>query len=152
MLSHHESHSVRQTKKNARHFAKFLKKSKRKRAIILFEAEMGAGKTTFIAEVIKRLKRRARVSSPTFTIINQYANNIFHIDLYRIEEQRELLNTDFYQLVTQDNFVFIEWAEKLEPNYYFEGDTIRIKIDIIDENTRSIDIVEVKGKEKLKGL
>ena len=153
MLAHYQSKSVRQTKKIARIFAKALKQSKKKRVIVLFEADMGAGKTTFIAEVIKRLKRRIRVSSPTFTIINQYASNIFHIDLYRINEQSELLNTDFYQLVTEDNFVFIEWSEKLEPSYYFEGETIRVKISVGDDETRTIDITEVKGrkKEKVKG-
>jgi tRNA threonylcarbamoyl adenosine modification protein YjeE len=71
---------------------------------------MGAGKTMFTQKVVRAiLGDQVNVTSPTFTIINQYAPNIFHADLYRIKAQSELYNTDFFEILHGDNLFFIEW-------------------------------------------
>lgn len=126
------SKSVKDTEKIARQFAKKIKTQNG--AVVLFDAMMGAGKTTFISYVVKCLGGK-NPSSPTFAIINQYANNIFHADLYRIDNVKELINTDFYEIIGAKNFVFIEWAEKLD----YKGKCIRVEISIKEDGTRVFD-------------
>jgi len=75
--------------------------------VVLLNGDIGAGKTTFVSKILKKIVS-AQITSPTFTIINQYSNNIFHIDLYRIKDEKELQNTDFYEIIHGDNVVFIE--------------------------------------------
>jgi tRNA threonylcarbamoyladenosine biosynthesis protein TsaE len=105
--------NLRQTKALARRFAKKLRD--RSGATVLFDAPMGAGKTTFISFVIKELNRKIAVSSPTFSIINKYANNIYHADLYRVDGG-DLENTGIFDIIAESgNFVFVEWADKLGP-------------------------------------
>jgi tRNA threonylcarbamoyl adenosine modification protein YjeE len=82
----------------------------RKPFVVLLHGEMGAGKTTFVRDVLKKIVKNTTVTSPTFTIINQYAENIFHADLYRIKDKTELENTDFFEILYGDNVFFIEWA------------------------------------------
>jgi tRNA threonylcarbamoyladenosine biosynthesis protein TsaE len=136
------SNSVTETQIYARDFADTLKKHKS--AIILYDAPMGAGKTTFTSAVVKGLDANAQLaSSPTFTIINQYADNIFHVDLYRLENQNELQMTDFAEIVSSDNFVFIEWSERC--TYKFKGVIFRVKIEKgVDANRRLFTIEEHK--------
>jgi len=128
--------SLKQTKRLAQAFARHLRKQKR--AIILFEAQMGAGKTTFTRTVVKGLGTRATATSPTFSIINKYGDNIYHVDLYRVEDISELQNTDFYEIIAGDNFVFIEWSEKFDI-IYPRGVT-RVKIDVKGDDNRVFDI------------
>jgi tRNA threonylcarbamoyl adenosine modification protein YjeE len=101
-------------------------------ATVLFAADMGAGKTTFTAAVLRSLAPNARVSSPTFSIIADYAPNIFHVDLYRIENTAELLNTDFADITAGGNYVFIEWAERLTsgPSFTFAAPVYRVEIKL----------------------
>jgi len=131
------SNSLKDTKRIARDFVKAL--HGRRRAIVLFNAPMGAGKTTFVREAVKRLAARVPATSPTFSIINKYSQNVYHIDLYRVENADELLNTDFHEIISGDNFVFIEWAEKFDIDY--TADTLKIKIDIKENDSRVFDIV-----------
>ena len=102
---------MKETIKVAKDFAKVLRG--KKRAIVLLNGEMGVGKTTFVCNVVRLLKEDVKPSSPTFSIINQYAGNLFHVDLYRVDDICELENTDFFEIIYGDNIVFIEWAEKL---------------------------------------
>ena len=71
---------------------------------------MGAGKTHYVKQEIKKLLGRDIASSPTFSIINQYADNIFHADLYRIGDQSELENIGFFEILRDPkNTFYIEW-------------------------------------------
>jgi len=129
--------TLKDTKRLARDFVAGLRG--RQKAIVLFEAQLGAGKTTFIREAVKGLGVRVPATSPTFSIINRYSENVYHIDLYRVESASELLNTDFYEVLSGDNFVFIEWAEKFDIAY--PSDFIKIKIEVGEDDSRVFDIV-----------
>ena len=83
--------------------------------IVLLHGEMGAGKTTFVTWALQGLD--AMVTSPTFSIINQYEPNIFHIDLYRVQNPDEFENLGLGEILTDSNIVFIEWAKNLPAKY-----------------------------------
>ena len=86
--------------------------------IFAFYGEMGAGKTTFIKELCKNLGVIDQVSSPTFSIINEYSRadggSVYHADFYRIKNEEEAYNAGFDEYLHSGNYCFIEWAEKIE--------------------------------------
>ena len=124
-----------QTKELAFMFAKTLKKYGH--ALVLFEGELGSGKTTFISNVVAALDKKTQPSSPTFNIINQYSDNIFHVDLYRIKCEKELINTAFWEIIRGENFVFIEWAEKLSFDFDKLGHKVfKVRAEAAGENRR----------------
>lgn len=88
-----------------------------KNKVVLFYAEMGVGKTTLIKELVKQLGSDDAVSSPTFSLVNEYATPagpVFHFDLYRIEEEVEVLDIGIEEYFDSDSWVFVEWPEKIE--------------------------------------
>ena len=86
--------------------------------VILICGEMGVGKTTLIKEFLSLLDVVDNVSSPTFSIINEYSTNkdetIYHIDLYRIEDISELDNIGFFEYLESGKTCLIEWGEIIE--------------------------------------
>ncbi len=89
---------------------------------LLFNGLMGVGKTTLIKELVKQLGSTDVVSSPTFSLVNEYATpqgSIFHFDFYRIEDQTEALDMGIDEYFDRDTWLFIEWPEKIE-NYWPE--------------------------------
>jgi tRNA threonylcarbamoyladenosine biosynthesis protein TsaE len=125
--------NLRQTRAIAQRFAEQIRRLNG--AAVLFKAPMGAGKTTFISYVIKNLNRDIRVSSPTFAIINKYAENIYHADLYRVPEC-DIENTGIYDIIADPkNFVFVEWADNLKIK-----NAIHIKINILGDGSREFEI------------
>jgi len=107
---------------------------------ILFYAEMGAGKTTLIKEIIKQLGVTDNVSSPTFSLVNEYLsiNNktIYHFDFYRIEEETEALDIGIEDYFYKDAWCFIEWPQNIES--YLPKKSVVVNIEIVDEVTRKI--------------
>lgn len=89
---------------------------------LLFNGLMGVGKTTLIKELVKQLGSTDVVSSPTFSLVNEYATpqgSIFHFDFYRIEDETEALDMGIDEYFDRDTWLFIEWPEKIE-NYWPE--------------------------------
>ena len=86
--------------------------------VVLICGEMGVGKTTLIKEFLSLLDVVDNVSSPTFSIINEYSTNkdetIYHIDLYRIEDISELDNIGFFEYIESGKTCLIEWGEIIE--------------------------------------
>ena len=110
--------------------------------IVLFNGELGSGKTTLIQLICKKLKIKQKVLSPTFNLINEYKINdnskVFHFDLYRIKTVQELIEIDFIDYVYSGNYCFIEW-----PNICKDLIDINFKeifIDIVSEDKRLIKI------------
>jgi tRNA threonylcarbamoyladenosine biosynthesis protein TsaE len=85
--------------------------------IILFNGEMGAGKTTFIKALCNKLGVTGATSSPTFSLVNEYqytANQIvYHFDMYRLKNQTEALDMGIEEYLYSGNWCFIEWSEKI---------------------------------------
>ena len=81
-----------------------------------FEGEIGAGKTTFISAFCKFLGVTETISSPTFSIINQYQgakNNIYHFDFYRLKHQQEAYDIGYEDYFFSDSVCLIEWPSKV---------------------------------------
>ncbi len=97
----------------------FIEKLGDKYKIFAFYASMGAGKTTFTTAICKLLGvENDAISSPTFSIVNEYQTNkgdmIYHFDFYRINKIEEAFDIGFYDYIDSGNFCFIEWAENIE--------------------------------------
>ena len=121
--------------------AELIQLAKHKKAV-LFYAEMGAGKTTLIKEIIKQLGVTDNVNSPTFSLVNEYQSTtnelIYHFDFYRIEDETEALDIGIDDYFYKDAWCFVEWPQNIA-NYLPEN-TTSITIRIVDEITRNIQI------------
>lgn len=112
--------------------------SKLQHKIILFEGEMGAGKTTFIKTFVNELGSKDEVSSPTFSIVNEYetiSGKVFHFDLYRIKSEEEAMDFGVEEYLDSGNYCFIEWPDKIENLISGPHHTVKI---IAQENQRTI--------------
>lgn len=84
--------------------------------IYTFTGNLGAGKTTFITALCHQLGSRDDISSPTFSIINEYncgKGKIYHFDLYRLKNLEEAIDIGFEEYIYSNNYCFIEWPEKV---------------------------------------
>lgn len=100
--------------------------------VILFNGEMGAGKTTFIKAFSKLLGVNDTMSSPTFSLVNEYQTtqnqNVFHFDVYRIKSEDEALDMGIEEYLYSGNWCFIEWSEKIPNLIPKEHSLITIKM------------------------
>lgn len=99
--------------------------------IILFEGDMGVGKTTLIKTLVGLLGSEDLVSSPTFSLVNEYKginDNIFHFDLYRVDDEEELYNFGIETYIYSNDYVFVEWPNLLKPLLQDQFTTINIKL------------------------
>ena len=100
---------------------------------------MGAGKTTIIKAICEALGATDIVTSPTFTIVNEYktlnGESIFHIDFYRIKKTEEVFDFGIEEYFNSDSYCFMEWPELIED--ILPPGTVNIKI-IVDDNERRI--------------
>jgi len=106
--------------------------------IFLLYGSMGVGKTTLIKEICKKMGVKQDVTSPSFSIVNEYSSKnypiIYHFDFYRIEKISEIFDIGFEEYLTHEAVIFIEWpdiAEDLLP-----ADSVRIDIEMPDNLTR----------------
>ena len=103
-----------------------------KSRIVLLDGGMGAGKTTLVKHLCRALQVNDNVTSPTFTIVNEYATQfgepVYHFDLYRLEKESEALDFGMEDYLCSGHYCFIEWPERA-PNLLSE-DAVKIKIDV----------------------
>jgi len=109
--------------------------------IIAFYAPMGAGKTTFTTAVCRVLGvREDAVSSPTFSIVNEYrtaaGDSVFHFDFYRIGKIAEALDIGFYDYIDSGALCLMEWPENIEE--ILPEETLRIHIAVSPDGTRTL--------------
>lgn len=109
-------------------------------SIFTFSGELGAGKTTFISAFCKVIGVKETVSSPTYSLIQQYltftGENIFHIDLYRINDEEEARNAGIEDCLLSGDRCFVEWPEKVPT--LFSGDEVRLSFEQINTDMRKI--------------
>jgi tRNA threonylcarbamoyladenosine biosynthesis protein TsaE len=111
------------------------------RKLVAFHAPMGAGKTTFTTAVCRALGVEAdAVSSPTFSIVNEYrtkdGESIFHFDFYRINKVAEALDIGFYDYIDSGYLCLMEWPENIED--IIPDETVRVRISVDPDGSRML--------------
>ncbi len=111
--------------------------------ILLIEGTLGAGKTTLIKQICKQLGITSPLSSPSFSIVNEYETadhkTIYHFDLYRIKSLSEALDFGIEEYIFSNQICLIEWPEMIA-DYWQSVDFSKIKIEILPNNSRKISI------------
>lgn len=108
---------------------------------LLFYGDMGAGKTTLIKAIVAALGSQDEVSSPTFSLVNEYSADeglIYHFDLYRIEDLEEAYNFGIEDYLDSSHWKLIEWPERIET--LLSHDCHKIMIDFDNANQRVLKI------------
>ncbi|WP_418603894.1 tRNA (adenosine(37)-N6)-threonylcarbamoyltransferase complex ATPase subunit type 1 TsaE [Hwangdonia sp.] len=110
---------------------------------LLFYGNMGVGKTTLIKALVKELGSDDEVSSPTFSIVNEYEIDdgvIYHFDLYRTNDIEEAYNFGIEDYLDSEHWKLIEWPEKIESVLYEDFNTIHIDFDSRNKRILKINI------------
>ncbi|MCX6322287.1 MAG: tRNA (adenosine(37)-N6)-threonylcarbamoyltransferase complex ATPase subunit type 1 TsaE [Bacteroidia bacterium] len=128
--------------KDKRHLsaaAKKLLKHTGDSKIFAFYGSMGAGKTTIIKAICEALGVIDIVSSPTFTLVNEYRTSkgetLYHIDFYRIKKQEEVFDLGIEEYLSGDSYCFMEWPELIEEILPPERVSVRITVDDNEQRT-----------------
>jgi tRNA threonylcarbamoyladenosine biosynthesis protein TsaE len=107
-----------------------------------FYGEMGVGKTTLIKALSLHLGVNDIVSSPTFSIVNEYQAyenaKIYHFDFYRIDDEEEAYDMGYEEYFFSGAYCFIEWPEKI--SNLIEEDMVQIRMNVV-ENKRRIEVI-----------
>ena len=112
------------------------------RGVVLLIGNLGAGKTALAKGIAKGLGAADpdQVSSPTFTLIHEYSPRLVHIDLYRLDEEREVESLGLDEIFDKDALVLIEWGEKFPR--LMPDDRIEIRLESMPDDTRRITITQ----------
>ncbi|MEM9887797.1 MAG: tRNA (adenosine(37)-N6)-threonylcarbamoyltransferase complex ATPase subunit type 1 TsaE [Bacteroidota bacterium] len=107
---------------------------------MIFIGEIGAGKTTFIQQICKQLGVEEAVTSPTFSLVNEYLNDqqevVYHIDLYRLKSEEEASHIGIEEYLYSDAYCFIEWPQLIER--WLPDEVVRINIAIMEDSKRKM--------------
>jgi len=108
--------------------------------IFAFYGAMGAGKTTIIKAICEVLGAVGIVSSPTFTLVNEYittgGKTLYHIDFYRIKRMEEVFDFGVEEYLTGDSYCFMEWPELIED--ILPTDRVNVRITVDDREQRTL--------------
>lgn len=110
------------------------------RKVIALEGDLGAGKTTFVKTIVTHLGSKDAVTSPTFSIVQEYETAdgvIFHFDLYRMENIEEVLALDFESYLDTARFTFVEWPNIAAP-VLPKGECLWLRIDHLPQGGRRL--------------
>jgi tRNA threonylcarbamoyladenosine biosynthesis protein TsaE len=130
-----ETHSEEETIELGRRIARDLPK----RAVVLLIGNLGAGKTTLAKGIISGLGAAPpeEVTSPTFTLIHEYGEGrVYHIDLYRLDDAKELQTLGLEEIFDRDAVVLIEWGERFPQ--LMPTDSVRITLRALEGDVREI--------------
>ncbi len=133
-------------------FGRKLARELRPPCLVLLEGELGTGKTTLAKGIIAGLgvAREEEVTSPSFTLVREYGreNKVYHVDLYRIEDIRELRTLGLGDLFGQQTVMIVEWGDKL-------GDSagvprIRVQLEYRANGGRRITVERLSDSQQSK--
>ena len=111
------------------------------RTVVVFRAEMGAGKTTLISRIVAQLGADDTVTSPTFALVNQYEGSerrIYHFDFYRIDRIEEVFDFGYEEYFYSGDLCLVEWPEKIEA--LIPDDAMVVRIEVGDDEERVFEI------------
>lgn len=113
-------------------------------AVIAMYGDLGAGKTAFVRGMARGLGLDCRVSSPTFTIVNEYLGDreLIHFDMYRLSSADELFDIGWEDYIARGAICAVEWSENVKDAFF--GDEIEVIIEKLGDTQRKITI---KGAE-----
>lgn len=108
--------------------------------VVAMYGDLGAGKTAFVRGMARGMGIHERVSSPTFTIVNEYLGDrtLIHFDMYRLGNADELFDIGWEDYLARGAVCAVEWSENVEEAFY--GDEIRLTIEKTSDTSRKITI------------
>lgn len=135
------SRSEAETEQIGEQFAKSLADG----TVVAMYGDLGAGKTAFVRGMARGMGLECRVSSPTFTIVNEYigSRELIHFDMYRLESADELFDIGWEDYLGRGAVCAVEWSEKVEDAFF--GDEIVLRIEKLSDSERRISISD--GRE-----
>jgi len=120
--------------------AEWILNNSENRRLFAFYGEMGAGKTTIIKAICEKLGSLDMVSSPTFSIINEYQTAkdelLYHFDFYRIEKREEVYEFGFEEYLDEGYYCFMEWPERIEE--ILKDEFVKVIISVKDNGQRLV--------------
>jgi tRNA threonylcarbamoyladenosine biosynthesis protein TsaE len=113
-----------------------------KNKTLLFYGEMGVGKTTLIKEICKQLDVIDKISSPTFSLVNEYQTSkavaIFHFDFYRITKEAEAFDIGIEEYLYNNDWCLIEWPQNVEN--LLPLDAVKIHLSLLENGKRNLQL------------
>jgi len=118
--------------------------------VLLFYGEMGVGKTTLIKEIVKQLEVDDVVTSPTFSLVNEYQSRkgdiIYHFDFYRIENEEEALDIGIDDYFYSNSWCLIEWPENVKN--LLPLNAVEIHLSINEDETRNLKMMNTNSEHR----
>jgi len=138
------STSEKQTQILGQAIAQFISKD----TLLLLKGDLGTGKTTLTQSIVKEIDSALKVKSPTFVIAHEYRSEvlIYHVDLYRIENEIDFYDIGILELIREDTICIIEWPDlfiDMLPQAY-----IIINIEILDDTSREFKLISKGAKHE----
>ena len=130
------THSVEETELAGQAIAKALVPG----SVVALYGDLGAGKTAFVRGMARGLGSKDRVTSPTFTIVNEYGGNLelFHFDMYRLKSSDELFDIGWEDYLARGGVCVVEWSENVSDA--FDGSETKVTIDKLSDTDRKITV------------
>jgi len=147
MIKKYTTKNFLQTQKIGEKFAAdILKMPLQKTAVVLsFNGNLGGGKTTFIQGFAKGLGVKRKILSPTFVVMKRFElsgknfKNFYHIDCYRLKDEKDILELDFKKILSNpENIIAVEWPEKIKKA--LSKKIVKLYFNFVDKNIREINI------------
>ena len=139
-MSEYISHSEQDTEDLGARLSKQLPGG----AVVAMYGDLGAGKTAFVRGMARGMGLNCRVSSPTFTIVNEYLGEreLIHFDMYRLSGADELFDIGWEDYLSRGAVCAVEWSENVEDAFF--GDEVRVTIEKLSDTERKITIEGAK--------
>ena len=109
-------------------------------SVVAMYGDLGAGKTAFVRGMAKGMGLSCRVSSPTFTIVNEYlgARELIHFDMYRLSSADELFDIGWEDYLSRGAVCAVEWSENVQDAFF--GDEVVVRVEKLNDTDRKITI------------